>query len=218
MTPVGVLGTGMVGRTLATRLADLSVEVHVGARSADSASLAPFADLDVRTGSFADAAAPADLLINATNGINSLAALESIGAEALAGKTVIDLSNELVPSEHGGFPVPAASAESSVARRLQEAFPETFVVKSLNTMNCMVMVDPSSVPGDHVVFLSGDDAGAKDRVRDFLAAFGWRTEQMVDLGGIETAVGPEMMMSAWMAVIIARGRDASRFNWAINSA
>lgn len=215
MTAIGVLGTGMVGRTLATRLADLGVDVHVGARSADSASLDAFADLDVRTGSFADAAAHVDLLINATNGINSMAVLESIGAERLAGKTVIDLSNELVPVE-GGYPAPAAAPERSIGRRLQEAFPETFVVKSLNTMNCMVMVDPSSVPGDHVVFLSGDDAEAKDRVRDFLAIFGWRTEQMVDLGGIETAVGPEMMMSAWISVTIARG--SSRFNWAINSA
>ena len=82
----------------------------------------------------------------------------------------------------------------------------------------MVMVDPASVPGDHVVFLSGDDADAKDRVRDFLAVFGWRTEQMLDLGGIETAVGPEMMMSVWIAVTIARGRDGYRFNWAIHSA
>ena len=114
--------------------------------------------------------------------------LESIGAEALAGKTVIDLSNELVPVE-GGYPAPAASPERSIGRRLQEAFPETFVVKSLNTMNCMVMVDPSIVPGDHVVFLSGDDADAKDRVREFLATFGWRSEQMVDLGGIDTADG-----------------------------
>lgn len=215
MTAIGVLGTGMVGRTLATRLADLGVDVHVGARSADSASLDAFADLGVRAGSFADAAGHADLLINATNGINSMAVLESIGAEGLAGKTVIDLSNELVPVE-GGYPAPAAAPERSIGRRLQEAFPETFVVKSLNTMNCMVMVDPSSVPGDHVVFLSGDDAEAKDRVRDFLAIFGWRTEQMVDLGGIETAVGPEMMMSAWISVTIARG--SPRFNWAINSA
>ena len=217
MTSVGVLGTGMVGQTFATRLADLGVDVTVGARSADSTSLAPFADLDVRTGSFADAAAHADLLVNATNGINSLAVLESIGAEALAGKTVIDLSNELVPVE-GGYPTPAASPERSIGRRLQEAFPETFVVKSLNTMNCTVMVDPSVVPGDHVVFLSGDDADAKDRVREFLATLGWRSEQMVDLGGIDTAAGPEMMMSVWIAVTIARGQGATRFNWAINSA
>jgi hypothetical protein len=218
MTTIGVLGTGIVGRTIATRLSELGVDVLVGARSAESASLDAFADVDVRTGSFADAAAHADLLVNATNGVNSLPALESIGAEALTGKTVLDLSNELVPTEQGGFPVPTASAENSVGRRLQHAFPGTFVVKSLNTMNCTIMVDPSVVPGDHVVFLSGDDAGAKDRVRDLLALFGWRSEQMLDLGGIDTASGPEMMMSAWMSVTIARGQGASRFNWAINSA
>ncbi len=218
MNAVGILGTGMVGRAFASRLAGPDVDVMVGARSADSATLAAFADLGVRTGSFADVAAHADLLVNATNGVNSLAVLESIGAEALVGKTVIDLSNELVPTEGDGFPVPTASPESSVGRRLQEAFPATFVVKSLNTMNCMIMVDPSSVPGDHVVFLSGDDADAKDRVRGFLATLGWRSEQMVDLGGIETASATEMMMSAWMAVTLARGRDAPRFNWAINSA
>lgn len=217
MTAVGVLGTGMVGQAFASRLVELGIDVTVGARSADSPSLAPFADLGVRTGSFADAAAHADLLVNATNGLNSLAVFESIGAGVLAGKTVIDLSNELVPVE-GGYPAPAASPERSIGRRLQEAFPGTFVVKSLNTMNCSVMVDPSVVPGDHVVFLSGDDAGAKDRVRDFLGTLGWRAEQMVDLGGIDTAAGPEMMMSVWIAVTIARGQDAPRFNWAINSA
>ncbi|MGI9085954.1 MAG: NADPH-dependent F420 reductase [Aeromicrobium sp.] len=217
MTNVGVLGTGMVGQALATRLADLGIDAMVGARSADSSSLALFADIDVRTGSFADVAAHADLLINATNGINSMAVLESIGAEPLAGKTVLDLSNELVPVEHG-YPRPAASPESSIGRRLQEAFPETFVVKSLNTMNCTVMVDPSIVPGDHVVFLSGDDPGAKERVSGLLSAFGWRAEQMVDLGGIDTAQGPEMMMSVWLSVMMARGRGAPRFNWAINSA
>jgi 8-hydroxy-5-deazaflavin:NADPH oxidoreductase len=217
MTTIGVLGTGMVGRTFATKLAELGVDVMVGARSAGSSSLALFADLDVRTGSFADAAAHADLLVNATNGIHSLAVLESIGADALAGKTVLDLSNELVPVE-GGYPAPAASPERSIGRRLQEAFPATFVVKSLNTMNCTVMVDPSVVPGDHVVFLSGDDAGGKDRVREFLAMFGWREVQMVDLGGIDTAAGPEMMMSVWISVTIARGQGAPRFNWAINAA
>jgi predicted dinucleotide-binding enzyme len=217
VTAVGILGTGIVGQTFAARLADLGAEVVVGARSADSSSLAPFAELGVGTGSFADAAAHADLLVNATNGLNSMAVLESIGADVLAGKTIVDLSNELVPVE-GGWPRPAASPERSIGRRLQEAYPDTFVVKTLNTMNCTVMVDPSLVPGDHVVFLSGDDTGAKDRVREFLATFGWRPEQMIDLGGIETAVMAEMMMGVWMAVTGARGQGAPRFNWAINSA
>lgn len=217
MAPIGVLGTGMVGRAFATRLVELGADVLVAARSAGSSSLALFADLDVRTGSFADAAAHADLLVNATNGVHSLAVLESIGADGLAGKTVLDLSNELEPTE-GGYPIPVASYERSVGRRLQEAFPAAFVVKSLNTMNCAVMVDPSIVPGSHVVFLSGDDEDAKARVRDLLATFGWRTDQMVDLGGIDTAVGPEMMMSAWISVMGTRGRGSPPFNWAINSA
>lgn len=101
-------------------------------------------------------------------------------------------------------------------QRVQAAFPDLFVVKSLNTMNCTVMADPSSVPGDHVVFLSGDDAGAKDRTRELLALLGWRPVQIIDLGGIDTASAVEMTMSLWMRVTVARGDDAPRFNWAIN--
>jgi predicted dinucleotide-binding enzyme len=216
MTSVGILGTGIVGRTFAARLAGLGVDVLVGARTSDSPSLHPLADMGVRSGSFADAVAHADLVVNATNGLHSLAALESVGAQALAGKTVIDVSNALQPVD-GGFPKPLATADNSLGQRLQAAFPETYVVKSLNTMNCTVMVDPSVVEGDHVVFLSGDDAAAKDRVREFLALLGWRPAQMIDLGGIDSAAAVEMTMLLWMRVTIARGHDAPRFNWAIHS-
>jgi predicted dinucleotide-binding enzyme len=216
MTAYAILGTGVVGRTLAARLATLGADVTVGARSASSESLEPFAALGVRTGSFADAVAHADLVVNATNGRHSLDALHSIGADALAGTTVADVSNELEPVE-GGFPRPLASADSSLGRRLQEAFPDTYVVKTLNTMNCRVMADPSIVPGDHVVFLSGDDADAKDRVRALLALFGWRPAQMVDLGGIDSAAAVEMTMPLWMRVMMARGHDAPPFNWSISA-
>jgi predicted dinucleotide-binding enzyme len=217
MSAVGVLGTGVVGQTLVGRLAQLGYDVLVGARSADSESLAPFRDMPgVTTGTFADAVAHADLVINATNGRHALDALESTVADALAGKTVLDVSNDLEPVE-GGFPRPVAGPDNSLGRRIQEAFPDAHVVKSLNTMNCKVMVEPTLVPGDHVVFLSGDDAGAKDRVAELLAAFGWRPEQLIDLGGIDSAAGPEMMMAVWMRVMIARGFDAPPFNWAINA-
>jgi predicted dinucleotide-binding enzyme len=218
MTEIAVLGTGVVGRTLALRAADVGYSVFVGARSASSKSLEAFSGRDgVRTGSFADAADAAQtLVVNATNGLHSLEALELAGADNLAGKTLLDVSNELIPVENG-FPQPAASADNSLGQRIQLAFPATRVVKALNTMNCQVMADPSLVPGDHVVFLSGDDAAAKADVTELLAAFGWRPPQFLDLGGIDSAAAAEMMMAIWMRVRIARGMDAPPFNWAVNS-
>jgi 8-hydroxy-5-deazaflavin:NADPH oxidoreductase len=214
---IGVLGTGVVALTLVGRLSELGYEVWVGARTADSLSLEPFAEIDgVRTGSFADAADASEVLVNATNGRNSVSALTMAGADNLAGKPVIDVSNDLEPVE-GDFARPMASIENSIGRRLQQEFPEAHIVKSLNTMNNKIMVDPSLVPGDHVVFVSGDHAGSKTRVTALLQSFGWRPQQIVDLGGIDTAVGPEMAMALWMKVIIARGFDAPPFNWAINS-
>lgn len=215
---IAVLGTGMVGQRLVGRFAELGYDVAVGARSPDSQSLAAFADISGVTGTdFASAVAGADMVVNATNGNASLAALDQAGAPNLAGKPLLDVSNELIPVEGGGFPRPAATPDNSLGQRIQEAFPDALVVKTLNTMNNTVMTDPSLVPGDHVVFLSGNDAGAKDAARGILASFGWRPVQMVDLGGIETAAATEMMMSLWMAVMVARGLDKPPFNWAINS-
>ena len=217
ITRIGVLGTGIVGRTLARRLVEVGYAVMVGARSKDSETLTVFAeDKDIATGSFEDAAGFGDLVINATNGGSAESALGLAGAANLAGKAVIDVSNDLEPVP-GDYPRPRATADHSLGKRLQTAFPDSRIVKTLNTMNCAVMADPSLVPGDDVVFLSGDDAAAKAIVRGLLTRLGWRDVQMIDLGGIETAAATEMMMSAWMRVRIARGMEAPPFNWAIHS-
>jgi predicted dinucleotide-binding enzyme len=215
MASLGVLGTGQVGQAIARRAAEVGYDVTVGARTATSPGLATFRDdTSITTGTFADAVRSAPVVVNATNGLYSLDALRLVGPEALAGKVLVDVANELRPVEHG-FPQPVATAEDSLGARLQRAFPGTQVVKTLNTMNNTVMVRPASIPGDHVVFLSGDSPAAKDNVRVLLRAFGWRDPQMLDLGGIETAAATEMMMAVWMAVTIARGSGAPRFNWAV---
>ncbi|MBJ7354601.1 MAG: NAD(P)-binding domain-containing protein [Thermoleophilaceae bacterium] len=212
---IGVFGTGMVGDALSKALSKLGHEVTVGARSSDSESLQPFADEGLLTGSFADAAITSDLVINATNGNFSVEAVASAAAE-LDGKTLIDLSNRLDHSK-GMAAAALAAPDNSVAADIQAAVPGVNVVKALNTMNCNVMVDPSLVPGDHVVFVSGDSAEAKQQVKDLLAQFGWREQQIVDLGGLETATGPEMLMQLWLDVVVARGGfGAGPFNFAIN--
>lgn len=105
-----------------------------------------------------------------------------------------------------------------VGLRIQQEYPKTRVVKGLNTMTNQVMVHPEMVPGDHVVFLSGDDPAAKEEVRALLRSFGWREPQFVDLGGIETAVDAELTMGLWLRVAMARGWTAPPFNWAIHAA
>jgi 8-hydroxy-5-deazaflavin:NADPH oxidoreductase len=126
-------------------------------------------------------------------GVGSLDALTSVEAEHLAGKVVADIS---VPLDFSaGFPPSLFVCNTdSLGEQIQRAFPEALVIKTLNTMNCAVMVDPASVPGDHTVFVSGNDDGAKTTVRDLLESFGWSEDRIIDLGDISTSRGTEMYL------------------------
>lgn len=204
---VGVLGTGMVGRTVGGRLAALGHEVRMGSRSPDNEDAAAWvAETGERAsqGTFADAAAFGALIVNATPGVVSLDVLRAAGGQNLAGKTLLDISNPLDFS-HGFPPTLAVCNTDSVAEQIQREFPEARVVKSLNTMNAPVMVDPGSLPGSHDVFLSGDDDGAKAEVRDLLRSFGWSDDAIIDLGGIVTARGAEMYLPLWLSLMGAVG-------------
>jgi predicted dinucleotide-binding enzyme len=197
---IGVLGTGAVGRAIATRLDQLGHAVTMGSRSAESEPLCEWiaeAGESAGGGSFAEAAAEAELLFNCTAGIASLAALEAAGADNLAGKTLVDVA---VPLDFSaGFPPTLAICnDDSLGEQIQAAFPETRVVKALNTVNSAVMVDPGRIRGDHSIFVCGDDGAAKAQVSALLQAIGWPAESIVDLGGIEAARGTEMYLPLWL--------------------
>ena len=196
---VGILGTGMVGVALGDKLVELGHSVTMGGREATNAKGEAWAAKypeRAHYGAFADAAAFGDLLINATSGTHSLEALEAAGEANLNGKTLIELANELDFST--GRAVSFASDERCLAERIQQRFPQARVVKSLNTISHTIMVDPSIIPGEHHIFLSGDDEGAKGEVRDLLKTFGWTDNMLIDLGGIVTARGPEMALPLWV--------------------
>jgi predicted dinucleotide-binding enzyme len=197
---IGVLGTGAVGRAIATRLHQLGHEVTMGSRSADSEALAEWitaAGEGARGGSFAEAAAGSELLFNCTAGIASLAALEAAGGDNLSGKTLVDVA---VPLDFSaGFPPTLAICnDDSLGERIQSTYPETRVVKALNTVNSAVMVDPGRIRGDHSVFVCGEDGAAKAQVSALLEAIGWPADSIVDLGGIEAARGTEMYLPLWL--------------------
>jgi 8-hydroxy-5-deazaflavin:NADPH oxidoreductase len=197
---IGVLGTGMVGQTIATKLASLDHEVRMGSREAGNEKAVAWAKEtgeNASEGSFADTAKFGELVVNCTAGVASVDALTAAGADNLAGKVLVDIANPLDASQ--GFPPTLAFCnDESLGERIQAAFPEARVVKTLNTMNHELMVDPARVPGEHVVFTSGDDAGAKGEVALLLGGFGWPEDRIIDLGGISTARGTEMYLPLWL--------------------
>ncbi|MET4145995.1 NAD(P)-binding domain-containing protein [Arthrobacter sp. UYCo732] len=220
---IAILGTGMVGRTLAGALSRLGHEVVVGTRDPgetlarsgpDAMGTPPFsewhaANQRIAVGSFADAAAAGELVVNATNGAGALAALSAAGSANLSGKVLLDVSNPLDFSQ-GMPPVLNPVNTDSNAERIQSSFPDARVVKSLNTMNAALMVDPGRVAGgDHSVFVSGDDADAKTTVTELLEALGHR--DIIDLGDITTARGAEMMLPVWLRLWSALGTPDFNF-------
>ncbi|MGW0119730.1 NADPH-dependent F420 reductase [Streptomyces sp. NPDC003327] len=200
---IGILGTGHVGRALAGAWARAGHEVVLGSRRpADEELRAELKELiaaGVRVGGSAAAVADADVVVNATPGTVSVGLLRSVGAPALAGKVLLDVGVGFL--EDGTL----SHLGVSLGEEIQEAFPETRVVKSLATVDRLVMVDPGSLEGPGTVFLSGEDAEAKRVVGGLLGDLGWPAESRLDLGGIATARGQEHFALLFVGIAGALG-------------
>jgi 8-hydroxy-5-deazaflavin:NADPH oxidoreductase len=209
---IGILGTGMVGQTLAGKLTELGHNIVVGTRNVavTLASVTPtgYGALPpyhvwqkdhpkVKLATFAEAAAHGEIVMNCTSGMNSLEALKLAGEINLDGKILIDASNPLDFSQ-GIPPMLSVSNTDSLAEQIQRMFPRVRVVKTLNTVNAFVMVNPSVIPGDHNLFLSGNDDEAKLDVITMLTSFGWKANNIIDLGDITTARGTEQYLALWV--------------------
>ena len=218
---IGIIGSGVVGQTIGAKLVERGEDLVLGTRSPGKLndkrgfgrSLDDWLEATggkARVGTFADAAAHGEIVINATSGTVSLEALRLAGEQNLRGKILIDVSNPLDFSK-GMPPTLTVCNTDSVGEQIQRAFPEAKVVKTLNTTNVNVMVDPGQVAGgDHDLFVSGNDAGAKARVTELLRQwFGWRT--VIDLGDITTARGVEMLLPVWLRLLGALGGPMFNF-------
>ena len=196
---IGILGTGIVGSTIASKLVQLGNDVKMGSRAAGSDKAVAWTKSNgarASEGSYADAAAFGELLFNCTSGTGSLPALQAAGAANLGGKILVDVSNPLDFSK-GMPPSLTVCNTDSLAEQLQRAFPSIKVVKALNTMTAAIMVNPSLIKGEHDVFLCGNDAGAKSKVSELLTGgFGW--QHVVDLGDLTAARGQEMALVLWL--------------------
>jgi predicted dinucleotide-binding enzyme len=208
---IGVLGTSMVGQSMGGKLAALGHDVMIGTRDVANTlartephpyGFPPFSvwqqeHPQVKLGIFAEAAAHGELVVNATNGTASLAALKLAGEANLNGKILVDIANPLDFSK-GMPPTLSVCNTDSLGEQIQRAFPQVKVVKTLNTVTASLMVNPRQLAdGDHHIFVSGNDAEAKAQVINWLTTwFGWK--QIIDLGDITTARGTEMYLPLWL--------------------
>jgi predicted dinucleotide-binding enzyme len=219
----GILGTGVVGKTIAARLDGMGHEVMVGTRNPeetasrvepDAYGNPPFSvwqedHPEVRLAAFNEAAAHGEIVANATSGTVSLKVLELASETNLNGKILIDVANPLDFSQ-GMPPTLSVSNTDSLGEQIQRRFPEAKVVKTLHTMNAYLMVDPTQLAGgDHTVFISGDDAEAKATVTELLRSFGWT--DIIDLGDITTARGTEMVLPIWLRLFGALQKPVFNF-------
>jgi len=199
MTRIAVLGAGRVASVLAPALAGAGHPVVLGIRNAAPEWLTE----PLTHASVPEAVHAAGIVINATPGETSLDRLSTLRTE-LAGKILIDVTNATVRARDG-MPGGLAYPNSSLGQKLQQALPETRVVKTLNTMLFPVMANPGLLTIPATVFVSGDDAQAKQATQNLLTDLGWRSEAILDLGGIETARGPEAMILLVPDLLKARG-------------
>ena len=213
---IGIIGSGVVAQTLGTKLVELGHDVVLGTR--DPAKLDEKKNMcgtlrewlagaskigKAKVATFQEAAAHGELLFNATHGQASTDALKLAAADKVGPKVLIDTANELDFSK-GMPPGSLASQTNCLAERIQAAFPNLKVVKSLNTIGAPVMVAPQALAGgEHTVFVSGNDTPAKAAVAELLKSFGWK--DVLDLGDISSARGPEMYMAMWIRLWGATG-------------
>ena len=199
---IGILGTGMVGNAIGTKFVKLGQDVKMGSRTADNMKAAEWVKSNgskASQGTFADAAAFGEILFNCTSGMASLEALKQAGTQNLKGKILVDIANSLDFSK-GMPPSLAVCNTDSLGEQIQRAFPDVKVVKTLNTVNCNLMVNPSLVKGDHDLFICGNDAQAKAKVVDILKnSFGWKS--VIDLGDITSARATEMLLPIWVRLM-----------------
>ena len=225
---IAVLGSGMVGQTIAAKMIELGHETSMGTRNAKitrsrdevnrmtGVSFVRWHDQnpEVLLKNFEDLPDDTELFINAVNGIATLDALCLVGKKKLKGKILLDIANPLDFSK-GMPPRLFVSNIDSLAEQIQVEFGDTRVVKGLNTMTASLMVNPSMVPGDHNVFLSGNDPAAKEVVRSLLREMGWKDHMILDLGDITTARGTEMLLPVWLRLMGVLGTPVFNFHIAM---
>jgi predicted dinucleotide-binding enzyme len=207
MTKMGVFGTGIVGNTIGTKLIQLGYKVMMGSRTATNTKAVAWAQANGKNasaGTFKDAVELGDIVFNCTKGDIALEVFKQAGVDNFNDKIIVDVSNPLDFSQ--GMPpvlIPQCANTNSLGEEIQKLLPGAYVVKTLNIVNCEVMVNAQKSGGEPTMFVSGNNQEAKEKVKGLLNQFGWT--DIIDLGDITTARGIEMLLPIWLRIYMATG-------------
>jgi 8-hydroxy-5-deazaflavin:NADPH oxidoreductase len=201
---IAVLGTGAVGTTIASKLIELGHQVMIGSRSKTNEKAIEFVNKhnnNVSNGTFEEAATFAEIIFNCVKGEFAIGALRLAG-NGITNKILIDVSIPVDTSKGMPFTlIPELCNTNSLGEEIQKNFPNTKVVKTLNTMWSTLMVVPTMLKdGDHTNFICGNDEEAKDKVKSLLQEIGWKQESIMDLGDITGSRGVEGVLQLWWKI------------------
>jgi predicted dinucleotide-binding enzyme len=201
---IAILGTGAVGTTIGSKLIELGHEVMIGSRSAINEKAIEFVnkhETKASNGTFEEAANFGEIILSCVKGEFSIAALQQSGS-GINNKIRIDVSNPTDTNK--GAPIrliPELCNTNSLGEEIQKTFPNTKVVKTLNTMWSTLMMIPSMLQeGNHTNFICGNDEEAKKTVKNLLREIGWKEESIIDLGDITASRGTESLVLLWLRV------------------
>lgn len=192
---IGVLGSGIVGETLASGFLKHGHAVMIGSRTPEKLAKWTGENPTGSAGTFAETAAFGELLVLSVKGTVAGEALRLAGAENLAGKTVLDATNPIAdgPPVKGVLPF-FTSPNESLMEMLQARFASAKFVKAFNSVGSALMVNPDFAGMRPTMFICGDDEAAKKTAAQLLDAFGWDAE---DMGGCESARAIEPLCMLW---------------------
>ena len=201
---IAVLGTGAVGTTIAAKLIELGHQVMIGSRSNTNEKAIEFVnkfDSNASNGTFEDAASFGEIIFNCVKGEFAIEALTT-AKEGIRNKILIDIS--IPTNTKSAAPltlIPELCNTNSLGEEIQKNFPDTKVVKTLNTMwNTLMMIPSMLKEGDHTNFICGNDEEAKNEVKNLLKEIGWKEESILDLGDITAARGTEGITPLWLRI------------------
>jgi 8-hydroxy-5-deazaflavin:NADPH oxidoreductase len=213
---IGIIGSGDVGRILATAFLKEGHHVLLGTRDTTKEAVVKWKSENqkAQTGHFSEAASFGEVVVLATLGSAAADALTLAGLDNLNGKTIIDATN---PIEHGPNGMPVAdngviryftSINESLMERLQKLVPAANFVKAFNSVGNPFMYKPAFSAGKPTMFICGNNAEAKKTVAGILDSFGWESE---DMGMVESARPIEALCILWCAPGFLRNQWSHAF-------